>query len=45
MIFGEIEAAKSKTAFYQDKLTKLNKELEEREKAKIYFDKILDTLR
>ncbi|XP_036274605.1 coiled-coil domain-containing protein 178 [Pipistrellus kuhlii] len=45
MIFGEIEAAKNKTAFYQDKLTQLNKELEEREKAKIYLDKILDTLR
>ncbi|XP_054580429.1 coiled-coil domain-containing protein 178 [Eptesicus fuscus] len=45
IIFGEIEAAKYKTAFYQDKLTKLNKELEEREKAKIIFDQIMNTLR
>ncbi|ELK28264.1 hypothetical protein MDA_GLEAN10016520 [Myotis davidii] len=45
VIFGEIEAAKNKTAFYQDKITTLNTELEEREKAKIILNELLDILR
>ncbi|XP_059560926.1 coiled-coil domain-containing protein 178 [Myotis daubentonii] len=45
VIFGEIEAAKNKTAFYQDKITTLNKELEEREKARIILNELLDILR
>ncbi|XP_014404764.1 PREDICTED: coiled-coil domain-containing protein 178, partial [Myotis brandtii] len=45
IIFGEIEAAKNKTAFYQDKIATLNKEIEEREKAKIILNELLDILR
>ncbi|XP_016051474.1 PREDICTED: coiled-coil domain-containing protein 178 [Miniopterus natalensis] len=44
-IFSEIESTKSKTAVFKKQVSKLNKDLEEKEEAKKIFDQILDTLR
>ncbi|KAM7125747.1 coiled-coil domain-containing protein 178 [Molossus nigricans] len=45
VIFSEVERTKSKTVVYQEKINKLDKDLEEKEKEKRNIDQILETLR
>uniref|UniRef100_A0A8C3YM87 Coiled-coil domain containing 178 n=1 Tax=Catagonus wagneri TaxID=51154 RepID=A0A8C3YM87_9CETA len=45
VIFKELETTKSKTVIYHAKINKLNKDLEEKQKEKIIFDRTLDCLK
>lgn len=45
MIFKELETTKSKTIIYHAKINQLNKDLEEKQKEKIVFDRTLDRLK
>ncbi|XP_011360832.1 coiled-coil domain-containing protein 178 [Pteropus vampyrus] len=45
IIFNEIKTAKSKTVVYQEKISKLNENLDEKEKEKKHFEQILDNLK
>ncbi|ELK05669.1 hypothetical protein PAL_GLEAN10023121, partial [Pteropus alecto] len=45
IIFNEIKTAKSKTVVYQEKISKLNENLDEKEKEKKHFEQILNNLK